>query len=73
MEIFQFEVALLLHFCRKMKVLKPSIFRDPILENLYRRQIDMIEKRLPKLHEDLQYDYSRELQELYVSNQIRKW
>ena len=31
---------------------------------IYTRQLDAIKKKIPTLHEDLQYDYSLELEEL---------
>lgn len=58
------EVELLLHFCEKLKNFKPSIKRNTTLTNLYNRQIDYISKKVETLHEDLQYDYKLELEEL---------
>ncbi len=55
------EVELLIYFCTKMKTLYPPIRRNVTLENMYYRQIAMIRKKLPKLDEDLQYDYEMEL------------
>jgi len=60
----QTEVDLLLYFCTKLKKLSPSIQRNTSLMKLYSRQIDTIIKKLPGLHEDLQYDYGLELNEL---------
>ena len=60
----QTEVDLLLYFCAKLKKLSPTIQRNTSLMNLYNRQIDTIIKKLPGLHEDLQYDYGLELSEL---------
>jgi hypothetical protein len=60
----QTEVELLLYFCTKLKNLKPSIHRSPRLMNLYNGQIDLIRKKLPTLHEDLQHDFGLELNEL---------
>lgn len=60
------EVELLLHFCRQ---LNENDFLDKdnvVLYNLYKRQLDLIEKRISKLHEDLQYDFSHELKELQI-------
>jgi len=57
----QTEVELLLYFCKKLKDLKPSIHRSPRLMNLYNGQIDLIRKKLPLLHEDLQHDFGLEL------------
>ena len=58
------EVQLLLHFCEKMGTLKPSIFKNKTLTNLYQRQILLTEKRLINLHEDLQFDYNEKLNNL---------
>ena len=58
------EVELLLYFCQKLQAFRPSISRNRVLKNLYYRQIDFIEKKLGKLHEDLQYDYGIELENL---------
>ena len=58
------EVELLLYFCHKLKEFKPSIKRNTTLTNLYQRQIIFIEKKVASLHEDLQYDYNLELEEL---------
>lgn len=55
------EIELLLYFCEKMKDLTPSIHHNKVLENLYLRQLDFIQRRIPSLHEDLQYDYLEEL------------
>ncbi len=58
------EVELLLYFCYKLKNMKPSISRSRVLTNLYARQLLMIQKKIPKLHEDLQADYTMELQKI---------
>ena len=55
------EVELLLHFCFLMKALRPSIFRNTVLRNLYDRQLSGIRKVISTLHEDLQYDYQMEV------------
>ena len=60
----QTEVELLLHFCRKLKHFNPSIRRSVQLQNVYTRQIGAIKKAMATLHEDLQYDYGMELEEL---------
>lgn len=57
------EVELLLHFCRELEDSK-SIYRNHVLKNLYDRELNLIEKRISKLHEDLQFDYTQELNEL---------
>ncbi|HLW31756.1 MAG TPA: hypothetical protein VKX40_05815 [Aequorivita sp.] len=58
------EIELLLYFCFKLKEFKPSIKRNTTLVNLYNRQIDYINKKVMALHDDLQYDYNLELNEL---------
>ena len=58
------EVILLLYFCSKLKDFTPSIYKNRVLSNLYDKQIESIEKKLTKLHEDLQYDYGIELENL---------
>lgn len=61
------EVDLLIYFCFKLKNFTPSIRKNTRLMNLYNGQIENIRKKLPKLHEDLQFDYETELKELVVS------
>lgn len=58
------EVELLIFFCTKLKALKPDIFRNKVLTNMYDRQIATIKKTITTLHEDLQYDYGLLLEEL---------
>ncbi|SNR34439.1 hypothetical protein [Lutibacter flavus] len=58
------EVALLIHFCLELKKVQPSIKHHVTLQNLFNRQINLIEKAIATLHEDLQYDYNLELEKL---------
>lgn len=58
------ETELLLHFCKTLKEFRPSIKRSTRLQNVFDTQVRMITKAIDKLHEDLQYDYKLELQEL---------
>ena len=58
------EAELLLYFCKKLKDMKPSINRSQRLQNVFHSQIKMIKKAIDKLHEDLQYDYQLELDDL---------
>ncbi|MFB9052611.1 hypothetical protein ACFFVB_05915 [Formosa undariae] len=58
------EVELLLFFCTELKAFRPSINRNTTLTNLYDRQIASIKKSISTLHEDLQYDYELELEQL---------
>ncbi|APY00072.1 hypothetical protein [Lacinutrix venerupis] len=58
------EVELLLYFCKKLKAMKPSISRNTTLTNIYNRNIEAITKKVLKLHEDLQYDFNLELEDM---------
>lgn len=58
------EVALLLFFCEELKAFRPSIKRSTTMRNLYDRQLAMAEKKTESLHEDLQYDYQQEIEQL---------
>ncbi len=58
------EVEILLYFCQQLNAFQPSIKRSKLLQNLYTRQIEYIQRTIKKLHEDLQYDYELELEKL---------
>jgi len=58
------EVEILLHFCNVLKAMKPSMTRNVSLQNIFNRQVLLIKKTVTTLHEDLQYDYKLELDEL---------
>lgn len=58
------EVELLLHFCKRLKQFKPSIARSQRLQNVYNTQMGLLQKGIKGLHEDLQYDYQLELENL---------
>lgn len=58
------EVELLIHFCQKLKAFKPSIEKNRMMINLYDRQVALIKKMVDTLHEDLQYDYQVQIDEL---------
>jgi DNA repair ATPase RecN len=58
------EIELLLFFCEELNQLNPSIHNNKMLGNLYRRQIEHMNKRLNSLHPDLQYDYRKMIEEL---------
>ncbi len=60
------EVSLLLYFCEKLKAVRPSIQYNLLLRNLYQRELLSIEKKISALHEDLQYDFKIEFEELQV-------
>ena len=58
------EIELLIYFCSNMKELGISINNNPVLLNIYQNQIKKINKAMSNLHEDLQYDYRREIDKL---------
>ena len=60
----QTEVELLIHFCTRLKNMKPSIKNNHVLTNLMERQVQLIRKSLLSLHEDLRYDYESIMNEL---------
>lgn len=58
------EIELLIYFCAAMKALNLNMDKNPVLFNLYHNQLKKINKTLAALHEDLQYDYKREVEKL---------
>ncbi len=58
------EVELLLYFCKKMAAFSPSIQNNKAMLYVYGKQKEMIAKKITVLHEDLQYDYTQELEQL---------
>ena len=59
------EASLLIHFCRRLKQMDPSYRYNTVLTNMFDRQLALSEKTIAKMHEDLQYDYKIELEELF--------
>lgn len=60
----QTEVELRIYFCTQIKESGIPIDRNPVINNLYLSQLKKIHSVLATLHEDLQYDYRREVNEL---------
>lgn len=58
------EVELLIYFCYRLKNMSPPIKLNTTLENILKRQLFLIRKSVSTLHEDLQYDYELELNEI---------
>jgi len=58
------EVELLIHFCKEMNQVRPTIKRNAVLTNMYDRQVEIIGKTIDKLHDDLQFDYREDLEML---------
>ncbi len=55
---------LLIYFCVKMKELKLPLHKSVQLTNLYEGQLKKINAHIKTMHEDLQYDYIKELEDL---------
>ncbi|HLZ85723.1 MAG TPA: hypothetical protein VKQ52_00730 [Puia sp.] len=60
----QAEVELLTYFLRKLKRSGIPYADSPVLVNLYRQQLKKVRAVIAGMHEDLQYDYLKELQGL---------
>lgn len=58
------EIELLIYFCEKMKNFTPSIHHNKRVENIFLNLTETIRKKITALHEDLQYDYNMELDNL---------
>ncbi len=58
------EVELLLYFCTKVKGLPLRVKQNRVISNLFGRYLITIQKKLLALHEDLQHDYGKQLEEL---------
>lgn len=60
----QVTIELLIYFCKSIRESGIPIQKNPIIANLYKGQVQKINKTLASLHEDLQYDYAKEIAEL---------
>jgi hypothetical protein len=58
------EIELLLHFCSALNSSNIPYQKSIALANLYNTQIKKISMSIQSLHEDLQYDYVKELKQL---------
>ncbi len=58
------EIELLLYFCSKMHEITPSIFKNKTLSKIYNRQLESALKKTAKLHDDLQFEYKLQIEEL---------
>ncbi|MEO5999629.1 MAG: hypothetical protein ABIN89_22730 [Chitinophagaceae bacterium] len=60
----QSELELLIHFCKEVKKTGIPYKKNTALKNIYERQIYKISNLVLLLHEDLQYDYKKEMEKL---------
>ncbi len=63
-KIPQTEIELTLHFCSELKIRKNYWKNYQAIDGIFERQVNKIKKDLGKLHEDLQYDYEKLLDQL---------
>jgi uncharacterized FlaG/YvyC family protein len=56
------EVEVLLFFCEQLKDSGIAIHKSQAIVNLYEMQLKKINKTIALLHEDLQYDYHRQME-----------
>ena len=61
----QVETELLLYFCKRFNETGLASRKSMALHNIFIQQQKKIEASLATLHEDLQYDYRRQLQEIF--------
>ena len=59
------EVKLLLFFCTTLKNSAIPIEKNLVIKNMYHNQLKKISKAIAGMHEDLQYEYVKELDQLY--------
>lgn len=57
-------IELLLHFLKEYKRIPIRFDNSTTMVNLFAAQLKKIDKELTKLHEDIQYDYRKELEAL---------
>ncbi|MBY0481530.1 MAG: hypothetical protein K2Q21_09250 [Chitinophagaceae bacterium] len=62
----QAEAQILIYFCKQLKGSKIPFQKTTVLLNLYLQQIKKIKAALATLHEDLQYDFMQEVEELSI-------
>jgi hypothetical protein len=58
------EAKLLLFFCDTLKNSGIAVEKNPVIKNMYLNQLKKISKSIAGMHEDLQYEYARELEQL---------
>lgn len=67
------EVELLLHFCQRLKESDIPLRKSSALTNLFEAQVKKVKAAVDSLHEDLQRDYLRQLEQLTAEAPKRKW
>ena len=60
----EMEADLLIYFCNKIKTSGIRINKSTALANLYNNQIKKIKAVIDTLHEDLQHDYNKQIEQI---------
>ena len=60
------EAELRIHYCKTLVASGIPFRKSPVLLNLYNNQLKKIENAVGSLHEDLQYDYRKDMRELEI-------
>lgn len=68
----QTETELLLHFCLKLKVSGLAKEKNQVIHKMLLQQLKKLETSIKALHEDLQFEYARQLKEL-APNEKSSW
>jgi hypothetical protein len=58
------EAELLIYFCKELSEMRPYYKRNTVLTNTYNKQLEMAQKAISKIHEDLQYDFNLMIEDL---------
>jgi ATP phosphoribosyltransferase len=58
------ETELLIYFCTTVKQMGNAINNNPVIANIFNNQLKKIHKAVNSMHEDLQYDYLKDIQQL---------
>lgn len=60
----QTEVELRIYFCSSLLASGIALHRNPVITKIYESQLKKVHTLVDSLHEDLQYDYLRELKRM---------
>lgn len=62
------ELELLIHFCNLLKDTGLLQYKATAISNLYQQQLKKMDKAMNSLHEDLQYEYRKMVEELSIQS-----
>ncbi len=64
----QTEVEVLIHFCFLLKAAGIILHKNKAINNMYQQQLKKIKAALAALHEDIQFDFIKQLEQLQTGN-----